>query len=370
MRNCFLEIKKIISRSGRLHLSTYIFVAAGLVATICCVSCGDCDTVKDNQRHGSLSWIDTHTHPIGTDTDCVTLECIEETVALMDNYRVSKAILMHPPATYNDVQQETLVKNAVSFRPDRFFYGGGGNILNSMIQLSPDHGLVPDELLDQFDRQFKSLVENGDSVVIGELTVLHLSYYEGHAFEEKPANCPLLLHLADLTAAAGVPVDIHMDVVVEDMPTPSYFVKSSSTNPPTLKSNIFAFEELLEHNRDAKIVLAHAGRDTTGHMSADLMGRLMAAHPNLYLQIHPVNLPLSSQTAIIDPKGTIRPRWLELLQQYPNRIVIGSDEFLKGESESKEFQKIQSFLEQLPEQLARQIGCINPVEIYGLPGGC
>ncbi len=174
-----------------------------------------------------LPWIDTHTHPLGTDTACTSKECIEATVTLMDTYGVRKAILMHPPAPGVDEEREVLVRTAVSHRPDRFFYGGGGNTLNALIQKCPDSGEAPDGLIQQFDQNLQALIDAGDVAVFGETASLHLSYYEGHSFEEKPANSALFLRLADNASQLGIPIDIHMDVVQEDMTTPAYFTNLS-----------------------------------------------------------------------------------------------------------------------------------------------
>ena len=315
-------------------------------------------------------WIDTHTHPLGTDTECTSKECIEATVTLMDTYGVRKAILMHPLAPGTDEEREALVRTASSHRPDRFFYGGGGNTLNSLIQKGPDSGEAPDGLIQQFDQNLQALIDAGDVAVFGETTSLHLSYYEGHAFEEKPANSALFLRLADNASQLGIPIEIHMDVVQEDMNTPTYYTDRSLANPSTLKENVTPLEELLQHDRTAKIILVHVGRDTTGDMTAELMGQLMADHSNLYLQVHPVFRPLRSPNAIVDESGTIRAEWLSLLQQYSDRIVMGSDEFFSGASEATGLDAVQSFLQQLPEDLATKIGCTNPVTIYGLSSGC
>ncbi len=355
-------------------------IIAGLfaVTVFCLIGCGGSgggdSSTSENGDTGSeytlIPWIDTHTHPLGTETDCTTIECMATSIELMDQYGVRKAILMHPPAPGTSQQKEELIHTVASYYPDRFFYGGGGNTLNSLIQRGPDTGTAAPALVQQFEDNFQAIVDTGDVVVFGELAAMHLSYNENHAFEEKPANSDLFLRLADLAAPLGIPIDIHMDVVEEEMATPTFFTNLSSLNPVTLEENITAFEELLDHNLSSKIMLVHVGRDTTGDMTADLMGRLMSAHSNLYLQIHPIFGPLRSQNAIVDGSGTIRSEWMSLIEQYSDRIVLGSDEFFSGELETNSLDNVQDFLQQLPEELATKIGCTNPVAIYGLPSGC
>lgn len=346
-----------------------IFCLAALTV-IYVYGCSGSGGGDDGNNSTPIPWIDTHTHPLGTETDCTSLECITATISLMDQYGVKKAILMHPPAPATDEQQEELVRTVASYYPERFFYGGGGNTLNSLIQHGPDSGAASTGLVQQFEINFQALVDTGEVVVFGELASLHLSYSENHAFEEKPANSDLFLKLADLAAPLGIPLDIHMDIVETAMVTPTFFTDLSSLNPATLEENVTALESLLEHNRTSKIVLAHVGRDTTGDMSAELMGRLMSTHSNLYLQIHPIFGPLRSSNAIVDEAGIIRSEWLTLIELYSDRIVLGSDEFFTGGLETDSLDNIQDFLHQLPGDLATKIGCTNPVTIYGLPGGC
>ncbi|MFC1592233.1 amidohydrolase family protein [Thermodesulfobacteriota bacterium] len=317
-----------------------------------------------------VPWIDTHAHPLGTDTDCTSSACVDTIIAAMDASGVRKTIFMHPPSPAADETKEALIRTVVSYAPDRLYYGGGGNTLNALIQRCPETGEAPAGLVDQFDENLQDLLDAGAVYVFGELTALHLSYYEGHAFEEQRADSALFLRLADSAAPLGIPLDIHMDVVAQDMATPDFFLELSETNPATLQENVTAFEELLRHNRSAKIILVHVGRDTTGDMTAELMEQLLEDHDNLYMQIHPVSLPLFSDTAIVNKKGIIRTEWLELLKAYPDRFVMGSDMFFAGAEEAAELEKIQAFLQQLPEDLTVKIGCTNAVTIYGLPEGC
>ena len=163
------------------------------------------------------------------------------------------------------------------------------------------------------------------------------------------------------------------------METPEFFKNCDhsvnpdySCNPPFLKENIIAFEAMLAHDRTAKIVLAHVGRDTTGHMTPELIDRLLTEHPNLYISLSPAPGPIFSINAILSKDDLIaHSGWVDLLKNFPERAVIGTDTFLSEEKTAGQtFGMAQKFLQQLPEDLAYQIGCINPVTIYQLPNGC
>jgi hypothetical protein len=330
------------------------------------------DTDSETDAAASMvSWIDTHAHPVGVHGSCMTEECVESAVATMDAWGVAQSIFLHPPAPVYDASAEADVRAAVAFAPDRLVLGSGGNMLNALIQQTPDSGAVSDELLADFALAADELMSAGDVVAFGEIAALHLSYEEEHAFEETLPNTPVFELLADISAESGIPVDLHMDVVAETMATPAQFLAMSDNNPTELQGNVDALEELLEHNSAATIVWVHVGRDTTGDMTAGLVDGLMAAHENLVVQLHPVFGPLGSDTAIVDESGTVQTEWLEVLEAWSDRIVIGSDNFYAGtEEDGVVLEKMQSFLQQLPEDLAWAIGCQNPVALYGLPTGC
>jgi hypothetical protein len=256
-------------------------------------------------------------------------------------------------------------------RPDRLFFGAGGTELNCLIQKTPDTGIVTEEQRRAFMAKVESLLAPGGVAAFGEIAALHLSWAANHPFEETRANTPLFQLLADEAAKRGLAIDLHMDAVSEDEDTPSFFAQASPNNPARLSANVPALEALLAYNRNARIVWAHVGRDTTGQMTPDLVRRLVEAHSNLYCQIAPEYRPLKSPTAIVDGSGTIRPAWLQVIEAHPDRFVLGTDTFYKGTAEDqKVLRMVQHFLGQLPADLALRIGCTNPVAVYGLPSGC
>ena len=291
----------------------------------------------------------------------------------MDAAGVRKVILMPPPAPagIGNANVESNIVTTAQYRPDRLFYGIGGNMLNSLIDKMPDSGVATQAQKTEFQNTFDRLTTAyPGAVVLGEFATLHLSYEPAHAFEESPTNSDLMKLLADLAATSDRPVDLHIDVVPQTISTPNFFRQASSRNPAQLQANIPGLENLLAYNRNARIVLAHVGRDTTGHMSPSLIDRLLAAHPNLYAQIHPVSEPLQSTTAILDTAGNVRAEWVALMQKYPDRFVIGSDSFFSGNVRERSLGQTQRFLQQLPGDLAYKIGCANPLKTYKLSSGC
>jgi hypothetical protein len=101
---------------------------------------------------------------------------------------------------------------------------------------------------------------------------------------------------------------------------------------------VAGLEKLLAHERNAQIVWAHGGSDFSGNMTPALIGRLMDAHPNLFMSLRPV--PPKVQT---NPFGlkfhnlmftptAIEPAWLALLKRHSSRFLMGADAFVLSSS--------------------------------------
>jgi predicted TIM-barrel fold metal-dependent hydrolase len=192
--------------------------------------------------------------------------------------------------------------------------------------------------------------------------------------ESVPADHPLLRLLVDLAARHDVPIDLHFDPVLEKMARPDW---ARSTNPAVLPANFPAFERLLAHNRNAKIICAHAGSDNLGQWTVPLSRRVLATHPNLFMSLRMApghafqNHPLTKE-------GEIRPGWLRLLGDFPDRFVIGGDQFFVDPADSNERwalfasraapirQRTNVFLATLPDALARRIAQANVARLYKL----
>jgi len=326
-------------------------------------------------------YIDTHVHLFGTYrrggaiiTDYAA--AADNLIAHMDRFGVAKALVMSPPQTpwvttnipdYKDLSE--VVKN----HSDRLYLVAGGGVLNPLI-----HTYKASEVTSKVRAQFEEEAENLISVgakAFGEMAALHLSFNPKHPFEEVSPDHPLFLLLADIAARHNVPIDLHMEAVPNDMDTPPGFDRRSKNNPPTLRANISGLERLLGHNPDARIVWQHIGWDNTGHMTVDLLRRLLEAHPNLYLALRVekrettvAGSPMPNR--IVDGNWQIRPEWMEFLSDFPDRFMVGSDEFLrspgKRQLKSQSFEETWPILDQLPPDLARKVGHDNAARIYNL----
>lgn len=73
---------------------------------------------------------------------------------------------------------------------------------------------------------------------------------------------------------------------------------------------------------------------------------------------------------IVDAEWKIKPEWLQLFKEFPDRFVIGTDEFfgIPGRSQRapQSFEETWRILAQLPSYLANKIGSENALHIYRL----
>jgi predicted TIM-barrel fold metal-dependent hydrolase len=244
---------------------------------------------------------------------------------------------------------------------------GGGGTLNPMIQEAVRAGTTSPELAQRFRERAEEIVRRG-AVGLGEVTAEHRPSASTPSYQWAPPDHPLFLILADVAANHHLPITLHLEAVPQTMPIPASWHISPRPDPPQLRANIPAFERLLDHDRRAKIVWAHAGWDNTGMRTPELCRRLLQAHPNLYMELkidplHPgMNSPLTGGAS-----GTLKPEWLKLFQDFPDRFVIGSDQhYPMPENEPQRWQAVILMLNQLPADLRRKIGTDNAIRIYNL----
>jgi predicted TIM-barrel fold metal-dependent hydrolase len=206
---------------------------------------------------------------------------------------------------------------------------------------------------------------------------LHISAAPGHPYEFVPADHPLFLVLADVAARRDVPIDLHMDAVDGEMPTPSRF--ATQANPAKLADTLGGLARLLTHNPKARVVWAHGGSDPLGAMTPAAIGRLMDAHPNLFVSLRIVGPQAPMLNKALAPGG-IDPEWKELLTRHAGRFMLGTDSFMVlpsvraggpgvtfAERTTPKLQATAHFLSRLPADVAGKIGRENAMRIYRLP---
>jgi predicted TIM-barrel fold metal-dependent hydrolase len=308
----------------------------------------------------SLPYIDGHTH--------IDQNHAEDAVALllaaMDRLNGAKAFIQTEPYGLGpgawDVE---MILPAVKKHADRLAVLGGGGTLNPMIVEAAATGNASPEVQKKFKARAEEILREG-AVGFGELSIEHFSLPQSPVkdYEYAPADSPLMLLLADIAAEHNVPIDLHMEALPQDMPAPDDL---KPPNPPQLHGNIAALERLLAHNPRAKLIWAHAGSDNVGFRTPELSRKLLAAHPNLYMEIKfDPGFP-GKDPPIAD--GKLKPEWLKLYQDFPDRFLIGSDQHFDPPASVPLARAQQNalLLNQLPPDLRKKIATENALRIYG-----
>lgn len=308
---------------------------------------------------GAIPILDTHAHIIRSSRSSPAPEAAIRT---MDALGVERAILLPPPfppghrGRYGRPELEEVVGD----HPGRFAFAAGGGLLNPLI-----HDVAPESVtrkhLEAFRAAAARIVKSG-AAGFGELTAEHFSSGRGnHPYESTPADHPLFLALADVAAEHGMPIDLHMEAVPRDMDMPARMRRSP--NPERLKENISGLERLLAHNRKARIVWAHAGWDLTGERTVALMRALLGRHPNLHMSIK-LDPRGPRRNAPLALDGGLRPDWAALLREFPDRFLIGSDQFF--EEGNDRLLLARRLVDALPAEVARLVASENAKKIYRL----
>ena len=318
--------------------------------------------------------IDTHSH-ISNDARASRggpdfRRALDGAIGRMERAGIRRGIVMPPPmesgrSTY-EIESYRFAKEAYA---GRILPGGGGGSLNGMLQSA-----APDAVTEDKKKAFRGRAEEivaAGAVVFGEIALHHMSLAlmgPNHPYESTPGDHPLLLLLADIAAEKNLPIDVHLDAVPENMELPGRAIFNRG-NPSTLKENLAAFERLLAHNRGARIVWAHAGSDPLATRTVALQRGLLARHPNLFMSLR-LNAGGPPPVAALDADKRLKPFWLALLEEFPDRFVIGSDYFhapsgaVERGPDAASLGNYRAALAQMPPELAEAIAHRNAERIY------
>lgn len=341
---------------------------AALVVAFGCTVMG---SAPHTQRQGA--WIDVHVHLFADKGSLADFdEAARQALQIMDAEHIRTMLVMSPPRAREGPDTESLVALTKQYGPRLAMLGGGGT-LNPLLQDAGKSPEVSEGVRRQFEATAELIIASG-AKGFGEITAHHLSLAPGHAYEAVAPDHALLRLLADIAARHDVPIDLHLDPVPSDMAPPASL--AAAQNPPVLQANIEGFERLLAHNRETKIVWAHAGSDPLGAFTPTLVRALLGRHPNLALSIRPTS---PRPGAMVHPTGEVHAEWVAVLRDFPDRFVLGSDTMIvathytgpqtprlfasRGEGQRRGIRRLLSVL---PPDVARQIGYENAERLYKL----
>jgi predicted TIM-barrel fold metal-dependent hydrolase len=182
---------------------------------------------------------------------------------------------------------------------------------------------------------------------LGEISLRHAPVPDASVETKNPADSGAMKKIADIAAKHNILVTVHHETDFDEL------------------------ERLLDHNKNAKIVLAHAGR-----MNYDVpfrIDRLMSTHPNLYVDLSQ-QIPLFKTKIEQDEayylllaNGKINPIWKHLLEKFPDRFFVGGDYYVEDRNSLKrESTELRKMLGQLSSSVAEKIAYKN---ILGLIPG-
>jgi hypothetical protein len=161
-------------------------------------------------------------------------------------------------------------------------------------------------------------ISSGDYRGIGEL----------HLFAEH-RHSPVFTQLVTLATRNHLPLLMHCDPVVIDT--------------------------LFEHEPRARVVWAHAG----AYPYPALLRDYLARYPNLFID-------LSMRTERIAPDNRLDSEWENLFMEFPDRFMTGVDTFStsRWHDYGHYAEQTRGWLDQLPDEIARQIRIENTRRVY------
>jgi len=306
--------------------------------------------------------LDTHIHLVRN----LRRESLDRAAAAalraMDESGIEKAIASPPPFPAGEPWLYGLaqLKRALGGQP-RLAFIAGGDSLNPMLQSTPADRVSSGDV-SRFTETAEEIAASG-AAGFGELAAEHFSNGRGrHPYESSPPDHPLLLALADIAARRSMPIELHMEAVPQDMPIP--LEHAEGPNPARLSANIPRFERLLAHNAKARIVWLHAGWDLTGERTVPLMRGLLERHANLAMSVKYDGRGHQRTQPFPPEGGALRPGWVEMMRAFPDRFVIGSDQFI--DQGTDRFEGARRFVDALPSDLVRRIASENAKRLYRL----
>ena len=284
-------------------------------------------------------------------------EGIEKLIRDMDQHQIEHAFVMGLP----------IVKKWALDAPKRpkyvfgddapvYYYARTDDILYRALANS-DHrdrlfpfitGFNPTDLLsaEQIEERIKS--EPGFWKGIGEILTRHDTLSGLTLGEQARANHPALMKIYQVAAKYDLPVILHSNITSQREKSALY------------KKEL---EEALKKNKKTKFIWAHAGTSSTLIKSQNLsfliteVSTLLKENNNLFI------LASWSLKDIILNSPETKKDWVQLIQKYPGRFMIGSDVVGKFTNTGKILAGWDEILDELPNDVAKKMAKENMLNI-------
>src|SRR6266849_1453128 len=187
--------------------------------------------------------------------------------------------------------------------PGRFIPYGGNEPIRGFISREGERAYtLQNPAVGEYLGQLETALRDKQFKGIGEL-VINSTHSRADKASKYPADSSLMRRLWALSATYGVPLSAHMDATPE---------------------SIQEMERLLASDRRGTWVWAHTGWLPAADPS--MLRRLLGAHPNLFCELSGrESIRRIYQGDPIDEGGVLKPAWKALLEDLPDRFVIGTD---------------------------------------------
>jgi len=188
--------------------------------------------------------------------------------------------------------------------------------------------------------EVEALLETGVYKGIGEISVVH---FPSRGFPEADFD-PLgamMTGLMRLAERFGVPITIHCEI-----------------------TRLREFESLLDAFPDVQVIWAHGG-----YTPYFLARRMIERHGNLVYELSArtyLRHRRSPDYTIFRNETKVWPRWLELIEDYPTRFVVGSDGSQRRvDSDRAKTDRVRLLLSQLSTETRRLVATDNILRLIG-----
>jgi hypothetical protein len=236
----------------------------------------------------------------------------------------------------------------LTYAPDRFIPFAGQNEITDILKAegASAYNLDPGSSIWTYLATLESELAAGKWRGIGEIVVNNEDSGGAAAGGglKYPANSPLIFRLLTLAHDYQVPLCLHVEADLD---------------------SLAQLDLLLANGPPGILLWAHAGTWTWPAKMEELLSKF----PNLRVELSGrVELPTgpSTNVPIIDAEHQLVPEWKSLLEAYPDRFFIGTDENDDISLYPDYIDLYREVLSQLSESAAARIGCQNAQELFSL----
>ncbi|MHA6164531.1 amidohydrolase family protein [Pseudomonas sichuanensis] len=182
---------------------------------------------------------------------------------------------------------------------------------------------------------------------IGEVFTRHDDLTALTSGDTPRANNEAMTRIYHLAAERDLPVLLHSNITSKRERNPLYLTE---------------IEEPLRNHPHTRFIWAHAGSSLEIHRHQTQMDfllpvltRLLEDYPNLYVDLSWSVL----EPYLLDSEGVPRQAWLQLVERFPERFMLGSDLVGRFDSLGEQLHGFKPFLDALPEAVANKVARDN-----------